>query len=93
MFRILGQNASFILQIMSELGTSSKIRIRLRGVGSGFKEGPLQIECQEPLHFSISAEDENVMIQGVQRVRDLIEKARSELAAATAGVNNSGASN
>lgn len=31
------------------------IKIRLRGKGSGFKEGPNQTECEDPLHICVSS--------------------------------------
>jgi hypothetical protein len=36
------------------------LKLRLRGRGSGYKEGPDQVESEEELHLCISAKDESV---------------------------------
>jgi len=35
--------------------SSDVVKLRLRGKGSGFKEGPRQEESKEPLHLCISS--------------------------------------
>jgi hypothetical protein len=67
--RVLGVNAATILHIVEELGTKNTIRIRMRGVGSGYQEGPQAQEIQEPLHFNVSAETEELLHAVVARVR------------------------
>ena len=77
--RVLGVNAATILHIVEELGTKNTIRIRMRGIGSGYQEGPQAQEIQEPLHFNVSAETEELLHAVVARVRALVERARSEV--------------
>jgi len=79
--KVLGHNASTVLQIVEELGTKNSIRIRMRGIGSGYQEGPLAQEIQEPLHFNVSAETEELLRAVELRVKELIDRAREELRA------------
>ena len=48
------------------------IKLRLRGRGSGFKEGPHQQESNEPLHLCISTRYYEKYMMAKQMVRDLI---------------------
>ena len=53
--RVLGTNASAVLAISNEIGGQSRaVRIRMRGIGSGYVEGPsqqeLQVWCDMRLH-------------------------------------------
>mmetsp|Transcript_12538 Transcript_12538/g.17210 ORF Transcript_12538/g.17210 Transcript_12538/m.17210 type:complete len:653 (-) Transcript_12538:41-1999(-) len=75
--KLLGTNASTIIQLVDEMGSKNSIRIRMRGIGSGFMEG--QSEIQEPLMFSVSAESDLLLQAVVARVKQLIDKARGEL--------------
>lgn len=77
--RVLGVNAATVLQIVEELGTKNSIRIRMRGIGSGYQEGPLATEIQEPLHFNVSAETEDLLNAVADRVRALVERARADM--------------
>jgi len=77
--RVLGHNASTVLQIVEELGTKNSIRIRMRGIGSGYQEGPMAQEVQEPLHFNVSAETEELLNAVAARVKALIDRARVEM--------------
>ena len=44
---MLGTNASAVLAISNEIGGQSRaVRIRMRGIGSGYIEGPSQQELQ-----------------------------------------------
>jgi hypothetical protein len=76
--RLLGHQASKINSIISEYGTSHNIKIRLRGIGSGFTEGPTGEELPEPLHFVISVAEEGVLNSVTDRVRQLIDTARQD---------------
>lgn len=76
--RVLGQDAFKVLEIINALGPRS-IKIRIRGVGSGFKEGPGQQELPEPLHLNVCAESEELLRLAVARVHVLVEGARMEL--------------
>lgn len=78
--RVLGVNAATVLQIVEDLGNKNTIRIRMRGVGSGYQEGPAASELQQPLHFNVSAESEDLLNAVAARVRGLIERARADLA-------------
>lgn len=78
--KILGNNASTIMNIIEELGVPKQtIRIRIRGIGSGFLEGPSQQELQEPLQFNISAENEELLSRAVSKVKELIENVRNSM--------------
>jgi hypothetical protein len=50
------------------------LKLRLRGKGSGFKEGPDQKESDEPLHLCISAKCESVYLDSCKRVERLLNK-------------------
>jgi hypothetical protein len=48
-------------QIGKKFNNSNELlKLRLRGKGSGYKEGPDQIESEESLHLCISAKDERI---------------------------------
>jgi cleavage and polyadenylation specificity factor subunit 4 len=73
--RILGYNASNIIRLMEEMGvTKNQVRIRLRGIGSAFFEGPGNAELQEPMHFHVSAESESLVASAVEKIKALIAK-------------------
>ena len=78
--RVLGQDASKIISIINELGNQRSIKVRLRGIGSGFREGPGHQELPEPMHFNVSAEDEMLLRKVVERVTQHVETAKAELA-------------
>jgi hypothetical protein len=48
------------------------LKLRLRGKGSGFKEGPDQRESIEPLHLCISAKSESVYLNSCKKVENLL---------------------
>lgn len=76
--RVLGTNGSAVVQISNEVGgTGRAVRIRIRGQGSGFLEGPLMQELAQPLHFNVSAETAEKLQQAVERVQRLVEAART----------------
>ena len=77
--RLLGPQVSRINSIIDEYGTSHTIKIRLRGIGSGFKEGPTSEEISEPLHFVISVAEEEVLNSVCDKVSQLIEVTKHEL--------------
>eukprot|EP01041_Mallomonas_annulata_P015798 gene15798-33329_t len=72
--KLLGNQASLVLQIVNSIASPQTMQIRLRGIGSGFKEGVLQLEFNEPLHFVISAEDENELKLGLVKVQEHVHK-------------------
>ena len=75
----MGPQASHISSIVNQFGTQRTVKIRIRGRGSGFKEGPHGEEADEPMQFMVSAEDEGVLPLVVSRVQELIEHVRREL--------------
>jgi hypothetical protein len=76
--RLLGTNASAIIKIVDELGSKHSIRVRIRGQGSGFLEGPQNQELAQSLHFNISAENEALLAAVVSRIRAHIDAVRGE---------------
>ncbi len=77
--RLLGTNGSTVVQIATEVAGSARgVKIRIRGIGSGFIEGNNQ-ELQEPLHFNVSAETEEMLQKTVEKVRNLISRVKLEL--------------
>ena len=82
--RVLGTNASLVKQVTSEVGGATRgVRIRIRGIGSGFYEGPS--ELQEPMHFNICAETDELLQQAVARMKQIIQSAKAELAQCVMG--------
>lgn len=77
--KVLGNNAATIKDIINEMGDNQAIKIRMRGIGSNYPEGPTAQELQEPLHFNVCAENERLLAAVVQRVQELVAKARIEL--------------
>lgn len=77
--KVLGQNASTIKELVESIGDRNTIRVRMRGIGSGYNEGPDRTEMQAPLHFNVSAENEQLLAVAGQKVRELVDKARYEL--------------
>ena len=65
------------MQIINEISSAQFIQIRLRGLGSGFKEGAQQTELNEPLHFVISTDDENVLKLAKEKVRIHVDNVRN----------------
>ena len=52
--------------------------MRLRGRGSGYKEGPQNKESDEPLHLCISAKNQEEMKKACGLVDDLLNKIYDE---------------
>lgn len=78
-FRLLGTNGSTVVQIATEVAGSIRgVKIRIRGIGSGFMENGGQ-ELQQPLHFNVSAETEDMLQRAVEKVKALVAKVKSEL--------------
>ena len=76
---MLGTNGSTVVQIATEVsGQSRGVKIRIRGIGSGFFEMFNQ-ELQEPLHFNVSAENEEFLAQAAGKVRELVARVKVEL--------------
>ena len=78
--KLLGTNASHIIQIVDEFGGTQQIRVRIRGQGSGFLEGPNRQELPEPLHFNVSADNDALLAAVEKRMIAHVEKAKMEIA-------------
>ena len=86
--RVLGTNASLVKQVTSDVGGATRgVRIRIRGIGSGFYEGAS--ELQEAMHFNVCAETEELLQEAVARMKQIIQTAKTELA--QAGIGGMGA--
>lgn len=64
--------------ILNQCNTSNNIKdsvkLRLRGRGSGYKEGPENKESDEPLHLCISAKNQEEMNKACKLVDNLLNK-------------------
>lgn len=49
------------------------MKLRLRGKGSGYKEGPDQLESEESLHLCISAKDDRIYNFACESVEKLLQ--------------------
>ena len=58
----------------SKLKQTDALKLRLRGKGSGFKEGPDQKESEEPLHLCISVKFEAIYQEACRLVENLLNK-------------------
>lgn len=69
------------------------LKLRLRGRGSGFREGPDNRESDEPLHLCVSAKNYNAYKTACFHVEELLEKIFEEFVGHMSKVNGkSGAS-
>lgn len=75
--KLIGQSNEIIFQLVKELGGQHKVRLRLRGQGSGFREGAM--ELQEPLQFNVAADSDATLARAVERVKEHIERVRQEM--------------
>ena len=79
--RIIGSKGANMKKIINECfikGDKETIKLRLRGKGSGFKEGPLKKESDEPLHLCISARNKEQLNHACLLVNNLFEKINDE---------------
>lgn len=58
----------------SKLKQTDALKLRLRGKGSGFKEGPDQRESEEPLHLCISVKFDAIYQEACRLVENLLNK-------------------
>ena len=71
---------SIVTAIATEVaGGPRGVKIRIRGIGSGFIEGTT--ELQQPLHFNVSAESSDMLVRAVEQVKPLVATVKGELAA------------
>ncbi|CAD8095444.1 unnamed protein product [Paramecium primaurelia] len=54
------------------------VKLRLRGRGSGYKEGPEKRESQEPLHLCVSSKHNHLFLRACQLVEQLLIKIYEE---------------
>ena len=74
-----GKNMKKIIEICSQPGYSQEIiKLRLRGRGSGFKEGPYNEESFEPLHLCVSSKNYDRFQMACFEVEKLIKTVYSE---------------
>ena len=59
-------------------GDGEGIKLRLRGKGSGYKEGPQNKESDEPLHLCISSKNPEEMKKACLLVDELLAKIHHE---------------
>lgn len=74
--KLIGSKGANMKKIINECqikGESETVKLRLRGKGSGFKEGPLNIESDEPLHLCISARNKEQLNLACFLVNKLFE--------------------
>ena len=71
--KLIGAKGCNMKRIVESCGsTDNDVKLRLRGQGSGFKEGPMNKESDDPLHLCISTKNPEKYVQACQLVEDLI---------------------
>merc|ERR1712039_165008 len=68
--RIIGLHGAHVKAIAEQSGT----KLRLRGCGSKFLEGPEQQESTDPLMLCVSAPDQSAHDAAVQLISELLER-------------------
>jgi hypothetical protein len=80
--RLIGSKGCNMKRILNECkqnnNINDNIKLRLRGRGSGYKEGPQNKESDEPLHLCISAKNQEEMKKACSLVDDLLNKIYDE---------------
>ncbi|CAD8107152.1 unnamed protein product [Paramecium primaurelia] len=64
--------------IDSDTKEQDLVKLRLRGRGSGYKEGPEKRESQEPLHLCVSSKHNHLFLKACQLVEQLLIKIYDE---------------
>jgi len=72
--RIIGQKGSNMKKIVSSLPCADAAKLRLRGRGSGFLEGPMKQESNESLHLCVSCRDGDSYSIVIREVTALMEE-------------------
>lgn len=72
--KLIGAKGCNMKKIVESCGGSNEndVKLRLRGKGSGFKEGPNNQESDDPLHLCISSKNSEKYIQACSLVDELI---------------------
>ena len=80
--RLIGSKGCNMKRILNECKQSNNIndnvKLRLRGKGSGYKEGPQNKESEDPLHLCISAKNQEEMKRACELVDNLLDKIYDE---------------
>ncbi len=63
---------------MKKIVDVSNAKLRLRGKGSGYMEGPTQTESPEPLHICVSCTNETGYNEALKAVTEILESVYSE---------------
>jgi hypothetical protein len=71
--RIIGQKGANMKKIVSALPSIDAAKLRLRGRGSGFLEGPFKQESSEALHLCVSCRDSESYSIVIREVTSLLE--------------------
>ena len=79
--RLIGSKGCHMKKIIDECkliennnNNNEIIKLRLRGKGSGYKEGPQNKESDEPLHLCISSKNQEGLKKASECVNDLLNK-------------------
>lgn len=73
-----GCNMKKIVDLCKTDQNNSNVKLRLRGKGSGYKEGPQNKESDDPLHLCISAKNQESLKKASNLVTELIDKIYDE---------------
>ena len=75
---LLGASASNILGVLNAFASPRTAKARLRGLGSGYGEGPDKRELQEPLQFTVSTQNEEELAPVMRGIEALCARVRAE---------------
>jgi hypothetical protein len=56
------------MQCLADCAPSNRCKARLRGIGSGYGEGPSKKEIDEPMHFTVSADEPELLRLAMERL-------------------------
>ena len=79
--RLIGSKGYNMKKIINECKSGEDregVKLRLRGKGSGYKEGPENKESDEPLHLCISSKNTETMEKACLLVEELLERIHQE---------------
>merc|ERR1719230_1835839 len=77
-FRVVGRLIGPGGERVKEIALESGAKLRIRGRGSNFREGPEQKESTDPLMLCVSAPDQSSFDLAVARVTELLEAVYDE---------------
>lgn len=79
--RLIGPKGCNMKKIVETVGGTNdfnEVKLRLRGKGSGYKEGPLNRESDDPLHLCVSSKHFDKYQQACKLAQDLINSVSEE---------------